>query len=87
MTGDDRGALASDVDNLQPRARQNVVFELGYCIAKLGKKNVAVIYEDNVEIPSDFLGYGYTKLSEDWKTPLTRELLAAGIPVDRNKEE
>ena len=38
------------------RARQNVIFELGFFVGKLGRKNVCALYEDGVEIPSDFQG-------------------------------
>ena len=60
MSGDDFGYLASESDDRKKlRARQNVVFELGFCIAKLGKKNVAVLHEEDVDIPSDFNGVVY----------------------------
>lgn len=86
MSGDDFGYLASESDDIKkPRARQNVVFELGFCIAKLGKKNVAVLHEEGVDIPSDFSGVVYISLSQDWKMELVRELKAAGVDasVDR----
>lgn len=86
MSGDDFGYLASESDDRKKlRARQNVVFELGFCIAKLGKKNVAVLHEEDVDIPSDFNGVVYIPLSQNWKMGLVRELKAAGIDasVDR----
>lgn len=86
MSGDDFGYLASESDDRKKlRARQNVVFELGFCIAKLGKKNVAVLHEEGVDIPSDFNGVVYISLSQNWKMGLVRELKAAGIDasVDR----
>ena len=86
MSGDDFGYLASESDDRKkPRARQNVVFELGFCIAKLGKKNVAVLHEEGVDIPSDFNGVVYISLSQNWKMELVRELKAAGVDasVDR----
>ncbi|WP_299062071.1 nucleotide-binding protein [uncultured Actinomyces sp.] len=86
MSGDDFGYLASESDDRKkPRARQNVVFELGFCIAKLGKKNVTVLHEEGVDIPSDFNGVVYISLSQDWKMELVRELKAAGVDasVDR----
>lgn len=36
LTGDDVGAAKAASDQLQPRARQNVVLELGYFVGKLG---------------------------------------------------
>ncbi|CAH5276420.1 nucleotide-binding protein [Escherichia coli] len=56
------------------RARQNVVFEHGYLISKLGRSNVAAIVEDNVETPGDMAGIIYIKQSDDWRYNLLKEL-------------
>ena len=57
LTADDRGGHANaSVDEQRPRARQNVVFELGYFIARLGRNRVGVLFQDAVEIPSDYSG-------------------------------
>ena len=84
VTGDDEGRIKGGKD-LKPRARQNVIFELGYFIGLLGRDKVAVLYEDNTELPSDFGGIVYIPLSRDWKIQLGRELKNAGIQVDLNK--
>lgn len=86
MSGDDFGYLASESDDRKKlRARQNVVFELGFCVAKLGKKNVAVLHEEGVDIPSDFNGVIYISLSQDWKMELVRELKAAGVDASLDR--
>ena len=43
------------------RARQNVIFEMGFFIGVLGRKNVCAIHEDveNFELPSDYQGVIY----------------------------
>ena len=71
---------------MQPRARQNVVLELGYFSALLGRDRVAVLYKEAVEIPSDYLGVVYTKMDEagSWKFALAKELKIAGVDVDLN---
>lgn len=86
LTADDRGASTSD-DELQPRARQNVVFELGYFIGRLGRARVTVLYENGVELPSDMSGVLYTPADEAgaWQLKLAREMKAANLPVDLNK--
>jgi predicted nucleotide-binding protein len=85
MTPDDLGKAAAVID-LKPRARQNVVFELGFFIGKLGPERVAALVEGNVEIPSDFDGVVYIPLDvSDWQTLLGRELQAAGYDIDWNK--
>jgi predicted nucleotide-binding protein len=84
LTPDDKGgAIGGEEKN---RARQNVIFELGYFMAKLGRKNVCALYSDNVELPSDFQGILYVPLDPggSWQFTLAKELKAAGLEVDLN---
>jgi predicted nucleotide-binding protein len=85
LTYDDFGNSKSN-DKRNKRARQNVILELGYFIAKLGRQNVMPLYEDDVELPSDISGVLYTKIdnSENWKFRLVKELKTAGFIVDAN---
>lgn len=77
LTPDDEGRLAGASD-LNPRARQNVVLELGYFFGKLGRKQVAVL-DGGVEHPSDVAGLSYIAYPGDnWKYQLQSELAAAG---------
>jgi predicted nucleotide-binding protein len=89
LTGDDVGRLndADDSIALERRARQNVVFELGFFVGLLGRPRVAVIYEEGVTIPSDIEGLAYIPYDERgaWRMLLARELKAAGIGVDANR--
>jgi hypothetical protein len=86
LTGDDVGASAKDAEKLQPRARQNVVFELGYFVGALGRSHVAVLYEENVELPSDYAGVVYIPLGDEtWRFKLLQELKDAGFDYDLNK--
>lgn len=66
----------------QKRARQNVVFEHGYLIAKLGRMNVCAIVTKGVERPSDTDGILYIENSPDWKSSLVLEMQAAGLRLD-----
>jgi predicted nucleotide-binding protein len=87
MTGDDRGGLnGDDIAKQQRRARQNVIFELGYFLAKLGRRYVAVVHEENVELPSDYSGVVYLPLDAAgaWRWGLAREIRAAGLEIDLN---
>jgi len=83
----DVGAAKSDQDNLQPRARQNVVFEHGFLIGKIGRKNVVALLKGNVEKPNDISGVVYISLDESqgWKLSLVREMRASGYDIDMNK--
>jgi predicted nucleotide-binding protein len=88
LTPDDRGGLSTvPFENQNARARQNVVMELGYFLAKLGRSRVCVLYQEGVEIPSDLSGIIYFKLDSEgaWKWNLARELKTASIRVDLNK--
>jgi len=87
LTGDDRGGPASSRSELHARARQNVVFELGYFIGQLGRPHVTVLYEPGVELPSDMSGVLYTPVDDGaaWKLKLAQEMKAASISVDLNK--
>jgi predicted nucleotide-binding protein len=85
MTPDDEGK-SKDLSELKPRARQNVVFELGFFIGNLGASNVAALVKGDIERPSDFDGVVYISLDGgDWRMALARELKAAGYSVDWNK--
>ncbi|EHF5009441.1 TPA: TIR domain-containing protein [Enterobacter hormaechei] len=86
MTPDDSGsALASESTRL--RARQNVLYELGYFAGKLGRGKVLVLRKGDIEIPSDLAGVLYTELDGHggWKRKLLSELSYAGVPFDKEK--
>ena len=83
FTADDYGYSTTDQER-QPRARQNVVFETGYFMGKLGRKNVVIISDKGVELPSDLQGVVYTDM-QFWKTELLKELKEIGYSVDFNK--
>lgn len=87
LTPDDIGASQNDRDNLQPRARQNVIFELGFFIGQLGRRRVCALYKEKVEIPSDFSGVLWISLDPNgaWRFALGKEMKAAGLDVDLNR--
>ena len=87
LTPDDMGALKEQPRDLKPRARQNVVFEFGYFIGKLGRERVCALSKRDVEKPSDCDGILYVPLDNEdgWKIRLLRELKAAGFSVDANR--
>lgn len=84
LTPDDVGCAESD-GKTKPRARQNVILELGYFIGKLGRARVCVLYTPGVELPSDILGVVYTPLDPSWEFSVARELRAAGFSIDMNR--
>jgi hypothetical protein len=87
LTPDDVGSVVAAKENLRPRARQNVVLELGYFMGRLGRKRTCALVVEDVEIPSDYSGVVYIQIDKGdaWKFHLTKELRAAGLPIDLNK--
>lgn len=67
-----------DPDELKQRARQNVILELGWLCSAIRRRNVAVLYENGVELPSDIDGLAYISLAGEWRGQLVRELNEAG---------
>ena len=68
----------------KPRVRQNVLFEYGLCIGSLGRERVCMLLGGELEIPSDVLGYGYTRFKEnvsECEEAIKRELKAAGYEL------
>ena len=87
LTPDDLGKFVNGESELKPRARQNVILELGYFIGKLGRSFVGVLYDESVELPSDYRGVEYIKLDIEgaWKLKLAKEMKEAGLKIDMNK--
>lgn len=87
MTPDDHGYPVNSEQEKKYRPRQNVVLELGYFAAKLGRDKTFVLTKGDIELPSDVLGLVYEPMerSEGWKMRLARELKAAGFQIDMNR--
>lgn len=85
LTPDDVGGLA-DAKSMAPRARQNVILELGFFVGKLGRRHVAALVDPTVEIPSDIEGVLFIPLDpgRDWRFRLAKELKDAGLAIDLN---
>jgi hypothetical protein len=85
LTPDDLGRAKTETE-LEPRARQNVLLELGYFIGKLGRDHILAIKRGDVEIPSDFAGVVWQPFEGgNWKHSLAKELQDVGYKIDWNK--
>ena len=84
-TACDKGKSKKE-DDLKDRARQNVVFEHGYFVGKLGRNRVIALNKENIETPSDIDGVLYIPMdsNEGWKTKILQELGKAGYNIDAN---
>ena len=82
----DTGSLAGE-HTQKSRARQNVVFEHGYLIGKLGRHNVCALVKGDIEIPNDISGVVYIPFDDHsaWHLSVAKELRNAGYSVDMNK--
>jgi len=90
LTPDDIGFPSKYIDKpdtereLELRARQNVIFEFGYFVGKLTRKNVCCIYKEGVKLPSDLDGLIYKQVQktvEEVGLFLMKELKNAGLNV------
>ncbi|MFY9822935.1 MAG: TIR domain-containing protein [Thermoanaerobaculia bacterium] len=89
LTPDDIGG--TNLNDLTPRARQNVIFELGYFFAKLGRRKVVALSkkkgDQKIEVPSNYSGILYLEMdpTRGWKMRLAEEMAAAGFEIDFNQ--
>ncbi len=69
---------------IELRSRQNVIFEFGFFVGKVSRKNVCCIYKEGVTLPSDLNGLIYKKVNksvEEIGLALMKELKNAGLKV------
>lgn len=87
LTPDDIGHPRDDASKAKPRARQNVILELGFFVGRLGRHRVCALRKGDIEIPTDYSGVLYKTLDEQggWKFELAREIKQAGIEIDVNR--
>lgn len=90
LTPDDVGAkkpVGSAAPDFVARARQNVIFELGFFIGRLSRDRVVALHKHGTELLSDISGVIYTAVDANgaWKLELAKELKAAGYQVDFGK--
>ena len=81
---DDAASLQGNDADLNPGARQNVIFELGFFSGRIGGKRVYALTKGDVELPSDCTGVVYIPFDNfgGWKGELIRELESARIPTN-----
>ena len=69
--------------SLNPRARQNVVLEHGYLMAKLGRSRVTALVKGTIETPNDISGVVYIDYDSQktWQQKLVKEITMAGVEL------
>ncbi len=82
LTPDDEGYRFGCPAEKKPRARQNVVLELGMVLVRLGRSHVSILMKQGIEHPSDIGGMIYTPFTDsvsEVKGKLFQSLDAAGF--------
>jgi predicted nucleotide-binding protein len=66
LTPDDKIATQNDSEEIKYRARQNVIFEIGYFYGKLKRKTakLLLLHKGKLDIPSDIQGIVYIDISD-----------------------
>ncbi len=85
LTPDDEGYRVGASNEVKPRARQNVVLEMGMFLSKLGRERVAIMHKGNLELPSDINGLIYIPFKnsiQEAKNKLAASLQKAGFYID-----
>ena len=86
LTPDDFGYPKSKTDkDRQPRARQNVILELGMVLASLGRERMVLLKKGALEMPTDVSGIIYLEFNEHVKevaVKLATRMKGAGIEID-----
>lgn len=85
LTPDDYGGKTGGPS--QPRARQNVILELGYFVGHLGRGHVCALMRGEIEVPTDWSGVVYQPMDSGggWKGALAKELAVLGHDIDWSK--
>lgn len=84
LTPDDIGYPKSDSSKAEPRARQNVVLEMGMLLSSIGRNRVAILKKGHLEVPSDTNGILYIPFNDHVKETVPRlveRLGSAGFKI------
>lgn len=92
LTPDDLAHPKDEPQRIKFRARQNVIFELGFFVGHLGRSRVVALFapgdaDTGMEIPSDYNGVMLIPIDPElkWRVRLIQELEAAGLDgLDKN---
>lgn len=85
LTPDDMGYAIKSPDKVQPRARQNVVLEMGMLLSSIGRKHVAILKKGDLEVPSDANGIlyiGFDNHVRETVSRLAERLTKSGFKIN-----
>jgi len=89
LTPDDIGSAMKAAGTSFPRARQNVVMEIGWVWGRLGRNNFLMLVRGDVEVPSDLSGIEVQKFqaSPQECSEAVREFVSRIIRTESNSAE
>jgi predicted nucleotide-binding protein len=87
FTPDEIAASRNKPKERRARVSQNVIFEFGYFLGKLGPQRVCALYKEGVEIPSEYSGVVCIPMDSKggWRLFVAKEIKQAGIEIDLNQ--
>jgi len=87
LTPDNIASPRNKPKERQTLVGQNVIFEFGYFLGKLGRGRVCALYKEGVEIPSDYPGVMTIPMDSrrGWRLLVAKEIKQAGMEIDLNK--
>lgn len=87
LTADDCGYPKGKPEEAKLRSKQNVIFEMGFLIGRLKQNLVCALYEDGLDLPSEYQGGVFIPFDPNglWKLLVARTMKMANVDVDLNK--
>ncbi len=87
LTADEYGYPRGKPEHSKPRSKQNVIFELGYLIGRLKQNLVCALYEEGLDLPSEYQSGVFIPYDEGglWKLLIARNMKIANVDVDLNR--
>jgi predicted nucleotide-binding protein len=87
LTADDFGYPRGKPEELKPRPKQNVIFDLGYLVGRMKQNLVCALYEEGLDLPSKYQGRVFIPYDADglWRLLIARSMKLANVNVDLNK--
>lgn len=88
FSADDVGRSLSDPSSEKARASQKVLFQTGYMLSHVGRKNMIILHTEDKEIESPFdfddLIFAPFDSRNEWKLVLVNEMEKAGIYIEKS---
>jgi len=87
LTADDYGYPKGRPEESKPRPKQDVIFELGFLIGRIGPNLVCALCEEGLDLPPEYKGNVFIPYDPGglWKLLIARAMKMANVDLDMNK--